>query len=179
MGLGELLAGPPYTATRIRKYRKDEVTAHVEELIGFLEHGSAEVRGEAALALGRGNCEEAVPALVARLGDPGKNVALWSAESLGKIGHPDAVGPLSQLLKSEQWIDRGYAVQALARINHRSAVPALIRALEDERHAVYADAREALKRLIQPEDLPALEEVTERVSPRRRRALRRLIARAR
>lgn len=177
MGISELLAGSPQATTRIRRYRDDEVGAHGEELIGLLDHPSAELRGEAARALGRGSCAEAVPALIAHLDDAGQHVATWCAEALGKIGDREAVRPLAALLDRERWVERAYAVQALGRINHRIAVPVLIRALEDKRHAVFTDACDALERLIQPQDRPALEEIAGRLSVRRRRRLRRVVAR--
>jgi len=100
----------------------------VQDLVGQLKSPTADVRRDAAQALGKLGTEAkaAVPALIASLKDENMFVRRYSAQSLGKIG-PAA----------------------------KSAVPALTKSLEDMRKEVAEAATEALGKL-GPDSVPAL-----------------------
>jgi len=75
--------------------------------------------------------------------------------SLGKIGDPEAVGPLSGvLLEDNDWEVRERASGALGRIGHPKAVDPLAHALyRDDDHDVRAAAADALRAIGTPEAL--------------------------
>ena len=78
-------------------------------------------------------------------------------EALGKIGAPEAVGPLIEALKDPEWIVRCSVASALGEIGTPEAVEPLIEALKDSDENVRWTAVEALGSIGTPEVVPALE----------------------
>jgi HEAT repeat protein len=74
-----------------------------------------------------------VPGLIRALSHPNQ-VSIAAALALGRIAHPDAVGPLTAVLEDDVkfWMPRGAAAVALGQMGAmaHAARPALINALE-------------------------------------------------
>ncbi len=68
----------------------------------LLEDSSYKVRVQAALVLGKLADRNAVPALARSLRDPNNTVRAVSAQALGRIGAPEAVKELKEVLRSEK-----------------------------------------------------------------------------
>ena len=85
-------------------------------------------------------------------------VIRWrAAQSLGEIGHSDALEPLSEALKDEAPVIRFRAAEALGKLNSENAIPPLRMALQDREYNVRKAAVESLKRLGVPEnELPKI-----------------------
>ncbi len=65
-----------------------------EQLLGELDDQDPRRREQAIRVLGERRSREAVPALIARLGDPDLRLAERAAGALAQIGDPRAVGPI-------------------------------------------------------------------------------------
>lgn len=117
-----------------------------EELVPYLlDDPEGPVRGMAAQALGHIGSSWAVPQLIEALADGDKSVREAAALSLGTIGDPRAVGPLSTAVVSEEeTMARAGAAVALGRIRDPAATGPLIAALKDNRLVVRRDAVGAL-----------------------------------
>lgn len=115
-------------------------TAVVSSLMSALSDHVAEVRKNAAYALGHLESPAAVPGLTKALAsDPDAEVREMSGWALGQIQDSSAVPALMSAVRSDTSSDvRLIAVWALAEIESRSAVPALTDALRDRS----ADVRE-------------------------------------
>lgn len=90
------------------------------------------VRQDAARRLGSLDSSGAT-ALVAALGDREWRVRAAAAESLGQLGHRQAVFPLCQQLSHSRSEVRRAAITALESIGDGDATASLIMALDDER----------------------------------------------
>ena len=80
-----------------------------------------------------------------------------AAQSLGQIGHPDALEPLSEALRDEAPVIRFRAAEALGKLNSEDAISPLRMALQDKEYNVRKAAVESLKSLGVPEnELPKI-----------------------
>ena len=86
-------------------------------LIELLEGPDADLRMQAALALGEQQQPAAVGPLVAALGDPNPNVRFHAIEALGRLRAPDAVEPLADIAESGDFFLAFPAIDALAQIS--------------------------------------------------------------
>ena len=97
----------------------------------LLQHRDADLRIQAALALGDQQDTAAVPALLEALGDPDANVRFHAIESLGRLRSTAAVQPLLDIVESRDFFLAFAAIDALARIDDRSIAPRLVSLLAD------------------------------------------------
>jgi HEAT repeat protein len=95
-------------------------------------------RAAAAYRLGDMYCEEAAPALLAALDDPGRTVRGAAARSLGRLGITEAAKPLVESLVSGR-VPTGVAGEALVELGP-AAVPELGTIAEHPDHRLRATA---------------------------------------
>jgi HEAT repeat protein len=105
------------------------------------------VREEAAAILGKRRIADAVPALVAALGDKQWEVSVAAAVSLGRIRDARALPALVQLLGDKEWRRRGGAVVGLGWIRQKEAINHLIDMTRDKEPAVARTAVEFLRHI--------------------------------
>ena len=119
------------------------------------------VAAKAWWALGRTGAAEAVPALMAHLGDPDEARRHELTRALEQLGAP-AVPALADRLRAGDPVERRHAAEVLTVIGDpdaRSAADALIHAVEHDDKEVALVAVEALARL----DVPAVDEALRRL----------------
>ena len=119
-----------------------DVTAPLAEL---LRTGDADLRMQAALALGEQSSPTASAALVEALDDPDANVRFHAIESLGKLRVAEAVDSLAEIAESGDFFLAFPAIDALARIDDPRIGSRLTRLLDDD--TLSAPVTEALGRL--------------------------------
>ncbi len=88
--------------------------AYFATLVHGLDHGEAQVRGDAAVALGRMNGKDAVPVLTKCLADPSASVRNRALLALGATGSEDAYEVLSRVAETGTLRD-GQSVSVQAR----------------------------------------------------------------
>jgi hypothetical protein len=144
--------GRPEASERVaRALRTTEAASGaiaLSDIVRRLDDPDAEVREEAARALGRIGSADAVDALLRHLTDPFSAIRPAAARALGRIGDPRAVEPLVASLgdRSEELQEAG--CQALGRMCAREALGALLGLLTEERtDRVAAAAADAMSRL--------------------------------
>lgn len=111
------------------------------ELHAWIADPRPQIRGRAALALGRIGLPADVPKLAPLLADPDPEVRRWAAFALGEIDDSTAGAPLAQLLSEKREPDsevRALAVEALGKL-HQGEEACRI-ALQDEAEAVRVSA---------------------------------------
>jgi len=101
-------------------------------LTDLLRHPDADLRIQAALALGAQARPEAANALLDALADPDANVRFHAIDALGRIAPAAAVEPLAALAESGDFFLAFPALDALARINDPSVAPRIVPLLRDE-----------------------------------------------
>ena len=106
-----------------------DVTA---SLVDLLRHPDADLRTQAALALGSQPRPEAADALLGALHDPDPNVRFHVIEALGKVAPAAAVEPLAAIAESKDFFLAFPALEALARIHDPAVAPRLVPLLGDE-----------------------------------------------
>ena len=111
-------------------------------LVDLLRNPDADVRIQAALALGTGARPEAAAALLEALDDPDANVRFHAIEALGKVAPASAVERLAAIAESSDFFLAFPALDALARINDPAVAPRIVPLLRDE--LVGDEAAEAL-----------------------------------
>jgi HEAT repeat protein len=116
-----------------------------DALVSLMHNPDADVRIQAALALGGRPRPEAVAALVAALDDVDVNVRFHAIEALGKQAHPMAVERLVAIAASREFFLAFPAIAALVRIGDPLAVPSLAPLLDDR--VLAPVAAEAIGRL--------------------------------
>jgi HEAT repeat protein len=132
-------------------------------LTALLQDGDADLRIQAALALGDHHTPGAIDALVRALGDPDVNVRFHAIEALGKLRAADAIDALAEIAASEDFFLVFPAVDALARISDGRAAPALVPLLG--RPAVAEPVAEALGELGGAEAVRPLVELLNTAGP--------------
>jgi HEAT repeat protein len=113
----------------------------------------ATVRAAAGRALGRLGAREAVPDLVAALGDSSADVRVVAAAAIWRLPDPSATGPLLERLKDADRAVREWSALALGVIGDMRAVPELVRLLGDPERAVRLAAVRSLGRVGSPDGL--------------------------
>jgi HEAT repeat protein len=100
-------------------------------LVDLLHHDDADLRIQAALALGSQQQPEAIAALVGALDDPDVNVRFHAIEALGKLGPAAAVDRLAAIAESNDFFLAFPALDALARIDDPAVAPRVVPLLGD------------------------------------------------
>lgn len=102
-----------------------------QALIDLLGADDADLRVQAALALGMQKGPAVVEALLGALDDPDRNVQFHAVESLGKLHAPAAVASLGRIASSADFFLAFPAIEALVRIGDASAVRHIASRLSD------------------------------------------------
>jgi len=124
--------------------------AAVEPLMTAVSNAarSKELREEAAIALGKLKDKRARAVLVRALKDVADRVRWAAADSLGRLGLPEAVPALGEAVTGDTNAQvREAAAVALGRIGRDDGVPALLRALRDPEKRVADQALAAALRI--------------------------------
>ncbi len=106
-----------------------DVTGPLVRLLGDTD---ADLRIQAALALGDQHDAGAIEALIAALDDPDPNVRFHVVESLGRLRADAAVEPLAGIIESRDFFLSFAALDAVALINDARIAPRLVPLLDDE-----------------------------------------------
>jgi len=108
-------------------------------------------RWEAVRTLGKigPDSKPAVPLLLELLGHKENRLREHSAESLGEIGAPEAVGPLTGLLADKEFMVRRDAVRSLGQLGAaaKPSLPAIEKLLTDKEEIVREATKAALRRI--------------------------------
>lgn len=111
-------------------------------LVRLMGDPDADLRMQAALALGSQRRPEATNALIRALDDDDPNVRFHAIESLGKLASPSAIDKLVVIAESRDFYLAFPAIEALARINDPVIAPRIAPLLTDP--TLGAAAAEAL-----------------------------------
>ncbi|HXF86434.1 MAG TPA: HEAT repeat domain-containing protein [Anaerolineales bacterium] len=117
-----------------------------ERLILFLSDPAPEVRQCAALGLGLGADESAIPPLIRALSDEDTMVCSLAANALVKIGSA-AVPSLIETVKGGAPSARIHALRALAEIRDHRAIPVMMQVMQEGSALLEHWAKEGLERL--------------------------------
>ena len=176
----------PRVARALRRIDRSDGQLVLREVIDHLDDPSAEVRREAARALGRIGSKEATEELVCRLSDPTSPIRIEAARALGDIGDERAVPPLVRCLAVGSPELRAACAEALGSIGGEAASAALAVSLSDsgeEDHSVVAMLAEAVSKTAGTETadapielLEAVQELFPRLVESRNAALKRQYA---
>jgi HEAT repeat protein len=101
-------------------------------LVDFLNGEDADLRMQAALALGEQRDARAVPALVEALDDEDVNVRYHAVEALGKLRAKEAADALAVVVGTRDFFLAFPALEALKQIGDARVVPSVLPLLEDE-----------------------------------------------
>ena len=104
----------------------------VSPLLELLKNPDADLRMQAALALGEKRDERAVHALITALKDEDTNVQYHAIEALGKLKAADAVDALAGIAEGSDFFLGFAAVEALTQIGDARIAPRMAPLLEDE-----------------------------------------------
>ena len=116
-----------------------------DALIELLHSDEADLRIQAALALGLQSGPEVVNALLAALDDADRNVRFHAIESLGKLRARSAVDALARLAESGDFFLAFPAIESLVKIGDPSVAERIVPRLADPAlHDAAADALGAL-----------------------------------
>jgi HEAT repeat protein len=154
----------PRVARALRRIDSAEGELVLREVVERLDDPSAEVRREAARALGRIGARDAVGELACRLSDPWSPIRIEAARALGDIGDEAAVPELARCLAVGSPELRAACAEALGSIGGeaaRSALSATLSAEED--NSVVAMLAEAVTKSAGAEEYDAPMEVLEAV----------------
>ncbi len=106
-----------------------DVTGPLAEL---LQDPDADLRIQAALALGEQHQPAAAPPLLRALEDPDPNVRFHAIEALGRLRAESAIEPLLAIVESRDFFFTFAALEALGLIQDSRVAPRLVALLEDE-----------------------------------------------
>ena len=123
-------------------------------LIDLLEHPDADLRTQAALALGTQSGPAAVDALLRALDDEDANVRFHAIDALGKLRPPAAVERLARIAESRDFFLAFPALEALSHINDPGVAARLVPLLADE--LVGDQAAEVLGQIGDEDAIPPL-----------------------
>ena len=101
-------------------------------LLELLNGPDADLRMQAALALGEQQDARAVKALVELLKDEDTNVRYHAIEALGKLKAADAVDALADIAESKDFFLSFAALDSLAKIGDARVAPRIVSLLEDD-----------------------------------------------
>lgn len=125
-----------------------------KELNTLLGDTKSEVRIAACAAIGEGRQWSTTDSLLPLLKDQVLLVRVASAQALGKIGNPAAIGALDEALRAPEHFHRGkslwvraHFVEAMASIRNKKAYSALLYAVDDLDPLVYKAAIFALEQI--------------------------------
>jgi hypothetical protein len=171
-------------ARALRHIDREDGELVIREVIARLDDPSAEVRGEAARALGRIGSSEATMELAARISDPSSPIRIEAARALGGIGDERAVPALMRCFAVGSPELRAACAEALGTIGGEAARQALASSLDgEEEHSVVAMIAEAVTRSAGAEEgdapmevLEAVQELFPRFAEARNAALKRQYA---
>jgi HEAT repeat protein len=116
------------SALKLLSLAEFDVTGPVAAL---LQHPDADLRIQAALALGDQQDAAAVPPLLAALADADVNVRFHAIESLGRLRASAAVQPLLEIVEAKDFFLSFAAIDALALISDRTIASRLVGLLGD------------------------------------------------
>lgn len=102
-----------------------------DALVSLMGHDDADLRIQAALALGTQRRPEAIEALIAAFDDPDVNVRFHAIEAVGKQAHPEAIDRLAEIAISGDFFLAFPAIEALVRIGDPLVAPRLSPLLSD------------------------------------------------
>lgn len=154
----------PRVARALRRIDRDEGELVIREVIERLDDPSAEVRREAARALGRIGASEAIDELSFRLSDPSSPIRIEAARALGDIGDERAVSALARCLAVGSPELRAACAEALGSIGGDTAHAVLRTKLSgEEDHSVVAMLAEAVTKAAGAEEVDAPMEILEAV----------------
>ncbi len=164
LGALSLDSSDPRVARALRRIDRKGGELVLREVIERLDDPHAEVRREAARALGRIGAAEAVVPLVSRLADPSSPIRIEAARALGEIGSDEAVPSLVRFLAVGSPELRAACAEALGVIGGDAARTALAASLpREEDHSVVAVLAEAVTKAAGAEEAEAPMEVLEAV----------------
>ena len=101
-------------------------------LVEFLNGDDADLRIQAALALGEQRDERAAPALLGALEDADANVRYHAIEALGKLRASEAADALAAVAETGDFFLAFPALDALTRIGDARVAPRVVPLLDDE-----------------------------------------------
>lgn len=101
-------------------------------LVDFLHGDDADLRMQAALALGEQGDARAIPALISALNDADVNVRYHAIEALGKLRAAEAAELLTLIAEQRDFFLSFVAVEALGQIGDASITPRIVPLLDDE-----------------------------------------------
>ena len=104
----------------------------VSPLLNLLKNPDADLRMQAALALGEQRAGRAGPALIAALQDDDMNVRYHAIEALGKLKAVDAIDALADVAETSDFFLGFAALDALAQIGDARIAPRMVPLLENE-----------------------------------------------
>lgn len=133
----------------VRSHAADALvqTERFDVLADALEHERAEIRAEAADALGDLGDRRAVPLLVHALTDPSVAVRCTASYALGDLRDLRAVHPLIAVLSDPEAAARRIAAYALGNLGDPSAMEAILDAMTDRDPEVREAASSAVHKL--------------------------------
>ena len=164
--LGDLSrdSGDPRVARALRRIDSGGGELVLREVLDRLDDPSAELRREAARALGRIGSRRATEELVCCLADPLSPIRIEAALALGDIGDERAVPPLVRCLAVGSPELRAACAEALGRIGGETASAALGDGLSGEKdRSVVAMLAEAVSKTAGTEDAEGPMELLEAV----------------
>ena len=104
----------------------------VSPLIELLKNPDADLRMQAALALGEQRDARSTGALIEALNDEDTNVRYHALEALGKLKSEDAIDKLAEVAESSDFFLGFAALEALTQIGDARVVPRMAPLLKDE-----------------------------------------------
>ena len=104
----------------------------VGPLLNLLKHSDADLRMQAALALGDQRDGRAAHALIAALQDDDANVRYHAIEALGKLKAVNAVDALAKIAEASDFFLGFAALEALTQIGDTRIAPRIVSVLENE-----------------------------------------------
>jgi len=135
-------------ARAVKEIGENRITIAVNDLVEKLDDPSADVREEAASALGSLGSPEAINALLAELDDPHSDLGPEIARALRQVKDPRSVDPLIRKLSDPDQETRAESARTLGTLGDRRAAAPLLELLQKSSDSKTVSASsEALSRL--------------------------------